>query len=136
MHHPGFAPSSCNSRVVKQVVVVLPCAPHTATPQEQNWLTGMLAAGDTVEPKRGLGCSICNGTGYTGRQGVYELFEMDALLTQLASKADPAEFMRAARDRMKGQTMPYHALELVRQGRTSLAEAMRIGFELDADAQE
>ena len=40
--------------------------------------------------------------------------------------------MRAARDRMRGQTMPYHALELVRQGRTTLAEAMRIGFEIDA----
>jgi len=33
---------------------------------------------------------------------------------------------------MKGQTMAFHALELVRQGRTSLAEAMRIGFEIDA----
>jgi MSHA biogenesis protein MshE len=31
--------------------------------------------------------------------------------------------------------MPHHALELVRQGRTSLAEAMRIGFEIDADGQ-
>jgi MSHA biogenesis protein MshE len=92
----------------------------------------MLGEGETIQAKRGLGCSVCNGTGYTGRQGVYELFEMDAVLTQLASKADPAEFMRAARDRMKGQTMPFHALELVRQGRTSLAEAMRIGFEIDA----
>jgi hypothetical protein len=27
--------------------------------------------------------------------------------------------------------MAYHALELVRQGRTSLAEAMRIGFEAE-----
>jgi MSHA biogenesis protein MshE len=137
---PAFMVSTSLQGVIAQRLVRLNCrecnAPHTATPQEQNWLTGMLAVGDTVEPKRGLGCSICNGTGYTGRQGVYELFEMDALLTQLASKADPAEFMRAARDRMKGQTMPYHALELVRQGRTSLAEAMRIGFELDADAQE
>jgi MSHA biogenesis protein MshE len=136
---PAFMVSTSLQGVIAQRLVRLNCrecnAPHTASPQEQNWLTGMLAAGDTVQPKRGLGCSVCNGTGYTGRQGVYELFEMDALLTQLASKADPAEFMRAARDRMKGQTMPHHALELVRQGRTSLAEAMRIGFEIDADGQ-
>jgi MSHA biogenesis protein MshE len=122
--------------VIAQRLVRLNCrecvAPHSPTPQEQNWLTGMLGEGETIQAKRGLGCSVCNGTGYTGRQGVYELFEMDAVLTQLASKADPAEFMRAARDRMKGQTMPFHALELVRQGRTSLAEAMRIGFEIDA----
>lgn len=133
---PAFMVSTSLQGVIAQRLVRLNCrecsAPHTPTPQEQNWLTGMLAAGESVQPKRGLGCSVCNGTGYTGRQGVYELFEMDALLTQLASKADPAEFMRTARDRMKGQTMPYHALELVRQGRTSLSEAMRIGFEIDA----
>jgi MSHA biogenesis protein MshE len=133
---PAFMVSTSLQGVIAQRLVRLNCrecsAPHSPTPQEQNWLTGMLAAGDSLQPKRGLGCSVCNGTGYTGRQGDYELFEMDALLTQLASKADPAEFMRTARDRMKGQTMPFHALELVRQGRTSLSEAMRIGFEIDA----
>ena len=36
-------------------------------------------------------------------------------------------FMETARERMKGQTMAHHSLELVRQGRTSLAEALRIG---------
>ena len=39
--------------------------------------------------------------------------------------------MKLARDRMKGFTMAFHALELVRQGRTSLAEALRIGFDVD-----
>jgi MSHA biogenesis protein MshE len=133
---PAFMVSTSLQGVIAQRLVRLNCrecsAPHTPTPQEQNWLTGMLAGGAPLQARRGLGCSVCNGTGYTGRQGVYELFEMDALLTQLASKDDPAEFMRTARERMKGQTMPYHALELVRQGRTSLSEAMRIGFEIDA----
>jgi MSHA biogenesis protein MshE len=41
--------------------------------------------------------------------------------------------MRAARERMKGHTMAYHALAMVREGRTTLAEAMRIGFEVDTD---
>jgi MSHA biogenesis protein MshE len=92
----------------------------------------MLVTGEAVQARRGMGCSVCNGTGYSGRQGVYELLEMDAALTHAASHADPAGFMRLARERMKGQTMAYHALELVRQGRTSLAEAMRIGFEIEA----
>ena len=103
--------------------------------QEQSWLSGLLGEGQTLPAKRGLGCSICNGTGYSGRQGVYELLEMDAALTQAASHSDPSAFMRAARERMRGHTMPFHALELVRQGLTSLSEAMRIGFEVeDADA--
>ncbi len=145
---PAFMVSTSLQGVIAQRLVRLNCrecsAPHTPTAQESSWLNGMLSgllnsnpgAGDTVSPKRGLGCSVCNGTGYAGRQGVYELFEMDALLTQAASKADPADFMRMARERMKGQTMAFHALELVRQGRTSLAEAMRIGFEIDAAEAE
>jgi MSHA biogenesis protein MshE len=137
---PAFMVSTSLQGVIAQRLVRLNCrecsAPHTPTPQEKGWLTGMVGADATVPAKRGLGCSVCNGTGYSGRQGVYELFEMDAVLTQAASKADPGDFMRMARERMKGQTMAFHALELVRQGRTSLAEAMRIGFEIDAaDAQ-
>jgi MSHA biogenesis protein MshE len=61
---------------------------------------------------------------------------MDAELTHAASHSDPAAFMRTARERMKGQTMAFHALELVRQGKTSLAEALRVGFDVgDSDAE-
>lgn len=94
----------------------------------------MIETGAPVSPMRGRGCSACNGTGYSGRQGVYELLEMDAVLTQAASRSDPAAFMKSARERMKGHTLAHHALELVRQGRTSLAEALRIGFDVDEQA--
>ena len=99
--------------------------------QEQAWLSAMVAGGAPVTPKLGRGCSSCNGTGYSGRQGVYELLEMDAALTQAVSRSDPAEFIKLARERMRGQTMAHHVLELVRQGRTSLAEGLRIGFDMD-----
>ncbi|MCF8211540.1 MAG: GspE/PulE family protein, partial [Rhodoferax sp.] len=137
---PSFMVATSLQAVIAQRLVRLNCTecatPHTPTPHEQTWLDGMLVNdAPHVVAKRGLGCSACNGTGYSGRQGIYELLEMDATLTQAASQSNPAAFMRAARERMKGQTMPFHALELVRQGRTSLAEAMRIGFEVeDADA--
>ena len=93
----------------------------------------MLDAGDAVQAQRGRGCSACNGTGYAGRQGIYELLEMDAGLTQAASRSDPAAFMRLARERLQGHTLAHHVLALVRQGRTSLAEALRIGFDVDDD---
>jgi len=96
----------------------------------------MLATGEPLHAKRGMGCSACNGTGYSGRQGVYELLEMDATLTQAASQSNPTAFMRSARERMKGHTMAYHALSLVREGRTTIAEAMRIGFEIDAGGDQ
>jgi MSHA biogenesis protein MshE len=122
---------------IAQRLVRLNCVecvePQEPSAQEQAWLTSMVASGVPVLPKCGRGCSACNGTGYAGRQGVYELLEMDAVLTQAASRSDPAGFMRTARERMKGRTLAHHALELVRQGRTSLSEALRIGFDVSDD---
>lgn len=132
---PPFMVATSLQAVIAQRLVRLNCMecaePHDPSPQEQSWLSAMLESGEPVSAKRGCGCSSCNGTGYSGRQGVYELLEMDAVLAQAASRSDPAEFMRVARERMKGQTMAYHVLQLVRQGRTSLAEALRIGFDVD-----
>jgi MSHA biogenesis protein MshE len=132
---PPFMVATSLQAVIAQRLVRLNCVecagPQDPSAQEQAWLTSMLEAGDTIAPLRGRGCSACNGTGYSGRHGVYELLEMDALLTQAASRSDPATFMQAARERMKGQTLAHHALALVRQGRTSLAEALRIGFDVD-----
>lgn len=132
---PPFMVATSLQAVIAQRLVRLNCVectePHAPSPQEQSWLTTMVETGAPVFPKRGRGCSACNGTGYSGRQGVYELLEMDAVLTQAASRSDPATFMRTARERMKGHTLAHHALELVRQGRTSLSEALRIGFDVD-----
>lgn len=135
---PPFMVATSLQAVIAQRLVRLNCvecaAPHAPTPQEQSWLSAMVDDLEPVLAKRGTGCSSCNGTGYSGRQGVYELLEMDAVLTQAASRTDPAAFMKLARERMKGRTMSYHVLQLVRQGRTSLAEGLRIGF--DADDQD
>ena len=135
---PAFMVATSLQAVIAQRLVRLNCVdcaePREPTPQEQSWLTGMNDSGEPVRPKRGRGCSTCNGTGYSGRQGVYELFEMDSELTQAATRSDPAAFLKAARERMRGQTMAHHVLQMVRDGRTSLAEAMRIGF--DAEDQD
>ena len=132
---PPFMVATSLQAVIAQRLVRLNCTectePHEPSAQEQSWLAAMVEPEDPVFPKRGQGCSACNGTGYSGRQGIYELLEMDAVLTQAASRSDPAAFMKLARERMKGHTLAHHALALVRQGRTSLAEALRIGFDVD-----
>jgi MSHA biogenesis protein MshE len=132
---PPFMVSTALQAVIAQRLVRVNCdvcaEPHPPSPQEQAWLASMGDAGGSVQPKRGRGCSACNGTGYAGRQGVYELLEMDAELTAAATRADPAAFLRIGRERMKGRTLAFHAFELVRAGRTSVAEAMRIGQDDD-----
>jgi len=132
---PPYMVATSLQAVIAQRLVRLNCEvcsePHAPDAHEQAWLDSLLAPGATLQARRGRGCSACNGTGYAGRHGVYEMLEMDAELTQSASRSDPAAFLRAARERMAGKTLTHHALELVRQGKTSLAEAMRVGYDLE-----
>jgi MSHA biogenesis protein MshE len=128
---PPFMVATSLQAVVAQRLVRLNCEvcaqAHPLSPQESGWLTKLVAGGEPVVPKKGRGCSACHGSGYAGRQGVYEMLEMNAELTQAASQANPTAFLRAAHDVLKGRTLVHQALDLVRAGRTSLAEAMKVG---------
>jgi len=128
---PPFMVATSLQAVVAQRLVRLNCdvcaEPQVVNPQESAWLTRLVGQGEPLVPKRGRGCSACHGTGYAGRQGVYEMLEMNAELTQAASQSDPTAFLKAAQASMQGRTLVHHALSLVRAGRTSLAEAMRVG---------
>jgi len=95
--------------------------------QERAWLT--LVGGEEgarISAKRGAGCAHCNGTGFHERTGLYEMFVMDDALAQAAIDGGGAKLLAAARESMRGQTLADHALALVREGRTSVAEAMRV----------
>jgi len=47
---------------------------------------------------KGAGCNACHGTGYRGRQGIFELLEMDPTLRELAfNRAPLAEIRQAAK---------------------------------------
>lgn len=54
--------------------------------------------GDTIETYRGAGCEHCYGTGYRGRQGIFELMELNDELRKLIMKnADASDLTLAAR---------------------------------------
>src|SRR5687767_8467843 len=76
--------------------------------------------------KRGRGCAHCNGSGYRGRVGVYEMLEMTPPLVEAMAKDDVTGFMRAARQEMGGHSFVQHAAALAAEGRTTLSEVMRI----------
>lgn len=79
----------------------------------------------------GKGCSLCNGTGYQGRVGVYELLEMNNELIDAASHHDPNTFIRAGRQHMAGKTLRKSAVDLIIAKRTTIAEAMRISNQFE-----
>jgi len=100
--------------------------------QEGRWLESVMGSGWTGRKFRhGHGCSHCNGTGYAGRTGVYEMLEMTPDLVRAANKADPNAFMDAARVHLKGRTLTDHALALVLAGRTTVTEAIKVAVQVE-----
>ena len=132
---PYMVATSLQAVLAQRLVRVIceSCAePYTPKPTEQEWLK--LELGDTVSQRKyfhGRGCSHCNGTGYRGRTGVYEMLEMTEAVAEAANHQDPAHFMKVAHAQMAGQTLRRHAVSLVVSGRTTVGEAMRISNQID-----
>ena len=78
---------------------------------------------------KGVGCPECRGTGFRGRLGIFELLSIDDDLRRHmfegATESDMVKTARAAGMR----TLREQALELVRQGETTVDEAVRIAQE-------
>jgi len=101
--------------------------PYQPSPLEANWLRAELGErAATTSFFHGKGCSHCNGTGFRGRTGVYELLEMTRAVTEAANHPDPSHFLKVAHAEMGGETLRRHGVSLAVQGRTTIAEAMRI----------
>jgi len=103
-----------------------------AQAHEQEWLASLTEAEPLVheasfKPQHGAGCNACHGTGYSGRVAVYEMMEMTPALIHLANADDPAGFAAEAQRAFAEFSLRRAVLQLVHDGRTTLAEAMRIG---------
>ncbi len=100
-------------------------------PTEHEFLRSELGAEvDGHAYKHGKGCSYCNGTGYVGRTGVYEMLEMTKPVVEAANQENVQEFIRVARQQLGKHTLRHHAAQLAAAGRTSPEEAMRVSSQL------
>ncbi|MGG7605938.1 GspE/PulE family protein [Massilia sp. BKSP1R2A-1] len=107
-------------------------SPYKPTPAELTWVLQELGErAVSTQFFHGKGCSHCNGTGYRGRTGVYELLEMTRAVTEAANHPDPSHFLKVAHAEMEGETLRRHGVSLAVQGRTTISEAMRISNQLD-----
>ena len=81
---------------------------------------------DIWEP---VGCQSCNGTGYYGRIGVYEIMEVTPNLKRLINSRATAEELKqqALTDGM--QTLRANAAKLVLSGVTSFTEILSVSYE-------
>src|SRR3989338_7526291 len=131
MGTPRYMVASSVQAVVAQRLLRRVCGScsetHVPTPQESEWLK---AEGVPPEQWSGLlhgrGCSHCNGTGYRGRMGVYEMLEMGHEMIEAAAHESNTHFTQLAQQHMHGKTILDHALAEMKLGHTSVSEVMRI----------
>lgn len=76
------------------------------------------------------GCEACNGRGYSGRIGVYELLSIDEDISRLIVGGADANVLREAAMRKGMRTAGQDALLKAARGLTSLEEAYAVGGEI------
>ena len=73
-------------------------------------------------------CPKCNGIGYKGRCGVYEVMRITENLQTLINQAAPTERIKEVAVEEGMKTLLAYSLDLVRQGATTLEEVERVTF--------
>lgn len=76
------------------------------------------------------GCPRCDGTGFRGRIGVYEIMEMSQPLKLIISKNGTAEDIKEKALEEGMNTLRMSATRYVLEGITSVQEMMRVSFDL------
>lgn len=71
-------------------------------------------------------CPACNGAGYKGRIGVYEILRMTDTLAAAVAKRQPTDVLRRMALENGMKTLLGYGLQLVREGHTTLAEVERM----------
>lgn len=85
---------------------------------------------DQIEPARSNGtlCATCQGNGYKGRVGVYEVMRLTENIQHLISEGAPTDQIKDAAVQEGMKTLLAYSLDLVRQGYTTLDEVQRVTF--------
>jgi MSHA biogenesis protein MshE len=76
--------------------------------------------------KIGTGCQSCNGSGYRGRIGIFEILELDESMIDAMRTGNPQDFARAALKSPNFVPLAKSAMEYLFQGTTTIEEVSRL----------
>jgi general secretion pathway protein E len=127
---PGFLISSTVLGILAQRLVRVICThcaeEHTPTREESVALGVPLDALSQRPLKRGRGCLHCRHTGYSGRDGIFEILPItDTIRRLISEQADSARLFDAGREAGM-RTLREAAIEKVLSGTTTVSEMVRV----------
>ncbi|MBT1444105.1 Flp pilus assembly complex ATPase component TadA [Shewanella sp. JM162201] len=96
--------------------------------QEMAWLASVGKKQDfsSARFRVGTGCQSCNGTGYRGRIGIFELLELDEAMVDAMRTGNPQDFARAAHASPNFTPLTVSAMMYLAQGMTTIEEVARL----------
>lgn len=77
---------------------------------------------------QGVGCGHCRGTGYKGRKAIAEILQLNDEIRELIISREPIRRIKESAKRNGTRLLREAALELVRDGVTTLQEVNRVTF--------
>lgn len=90
----------------------------------------MMEPGTDLTIYEPCGCPRCDGTGFRGRIGVYEIMEVTPSLKTIISKSSSAEDIKKKALEEGMHTLRMSATRYVLEGITSVPEMMRVSFDI------
>lgn len=128
---PFLVASSLKAIVAQRLVrrICEHCSENAAPDQDEQQLLDMASRTyslGNVQFRVGRGCTQCHQTGYRGRIGVFELLEFNREMGDALRNNDPSAFNRAAASHPQFRPLSHGALNLARQGVTTLSEVVRV----------
>lgn len=107
--------------------------PANVLPAFERMAAGLIADPEAANWRAAMGCAHCQGTGYRGRLGIYELVDVTPELQELIIAGATAERMRALVSSQGGRTLRDDGLLKARAGLTTVEEVIRVTGGMGAD---
>mgnify|MGYP003323928122 FL=1 len=86
--------------------------------------------------KSNKGCPVCNGSGYKGRVGIYEVMKVNDLIRDLIMKQSNADQIRECAFEKNGRSLLTYGMNLVKNELTTIEEVERVCLLNETQSEE
>ena len=86
--------------------------------------------------KKNTSCPICNGSGYKGRVGIYEVMKVNDLIRDLIMKQSNADQIRESAFEKNGRSLLAYGMNLVKNELTTIEEVERVCLLNETQSEE
>jgi CheY-like chemotaxis protein len=136
---PSFLISASLIAVIGQRLVRKICPeckkPDPLTPQILKQLAPYVAGREEVTFWKGIGCEACQYSGYSGRQGIFEILMLNASLKRAIEPEVSAQLLQGIAEEDGYKPMSEDGIEKALQGLTTVEEVYRVAPIEDVDSR-